>query len=517
MRMRQGMDRLWWLVCIVLFVLITGCQSGENGNANPVQGKGQGLTLLREPVKTVGSKDGAVQISVPESWTVEEKDYTYGSTRLVVNGNRYPVLLSIIQELQVDANEGMNLDTWEQELDATFDDVLVKDSRTTETDGVEGKERYIYRQIDGGIKEYAMQTFLEKEGAFYLIQITGPELAFTNDKEDLQKMMSTFKVLKPAEKEVFDNSNSKKIVSNDQSLQITVPTKWSELNTQYERIAELTLHDEDRYAQLLITRVFESDIKKGKAPQEIVDERFDSLQGMGNVEKTGWRHLTIDGQPAYQLEGYTDMKEEERWILITGLKKGNAYYIITITCPLSEYMSYKREYKRITDSFQVLKQVEKQKASHGLDQEKSKMFENKLPRMKIELTEGWKSLRLFDDGEIQAVHDGGDNTMFMSFAEDAAGLESMTLEDIYESYIDNVPLENPNWSKPKPIKIQGYEAIYFKGTGVGNGTKAMIFMAITRSSRQITQLMFVGQQDFMEANEDWFKKALTTYTESLEP
>lgn len=516
MRMRQGMDRLWWLAWIVLFVLISGCQSGENGDVNPVQEKEQGLTLLREPVKTVGSKDGTFQISVPESWTLEEKDYTYGSTRLVVNGNRYPVLLSIIQELQVDANEGMNLDTWEQELDAAFDDVLIKDSQTIETDGVKGKERYIYRQIDGGIKEYVMQTFLEKEGAFYLVQITGPELAFTNDKEDLQKLMSTFKVLKSAEKEVFDNSNSKKIVSKDQSLQITVPAKWSEFNTRYERIAELTLHDEDRYAQLIITRTFESDIKEGKAPQEIVDERFDSLQGIGNVEKTGYRYLTIDGQPAYQLEGYTDMKEEERWVMVTGLKKGNAYYIITITCPLSEYMSYKREYKRITDSFQVLKQVEKQKTSHLLGQEKSKVFEHKLPRMKIELTEGWKSLRLFDDGEIQAVHDGGDNTMFMSFAEDAAEFESVTMEDAYELYIESVALENPSWTEPEPIKIQGYEAIYFKGIGIGNGKKTMIITAITRSSRQFTQMIFTGEQDFMEANEDWFKKALTTYTETLE-
>ncbi|MMZ62194.1 hypothetical protein D1872_243890 [compost metagenome] len=262
--------------------------------------------------------------------------------------------------------------------------------------------------------------------------------------------------------------------------------------------------------------MFESDIKKGKAPQEIVDERFDSLQGIGNVEKTGYRHLTIDGQPAYQLEGYTDMKEEERWVMVTGLKKGNAYYIITITCPLSEYMSYKREYKRITDSFQVLKQVEKQKTSHLLGQEKSKVFKNKLPRMKIELTEGWKSLRLFDDGEIQAVHDGGDNTMFMSFAEDAAGLESVTMEDAYQLYIESLALENPSWTKPEPINIKGYEAIYFKGTGIFNGRRAMIITAITRSSRQFTQLIFTGEQDFMEANEDWFKKALTTYTETLD-
>lgn len=516
MRMRQGMDRLWWLACIVLFVLITGCQSGENGNANPVQGKEQGLTLLREPLKTVGSKDGTVQISVPESWWLDEGDHTYGSTRLVLHGygtNRTLVTLSIMQELRADASEGMTLEVWEKELDKEYASVDVQVVQTVEIDGVTAKERYIMR-IHNNATEYVMQTFLEKEDAFYLIEITGPE-ASSHPKEESRKLMSTFKVLKPAEKEQFIEYQSETIVNNDQSLQIKVPLKWNKMRTPYDQVAEFILHD-DRNAQLLVARVFESKMTEGKEPEAIVNERFDSLQLVGHGEKTGWRNLTIDGQPAYQLEGRTELEGEKRGVLMTGLKKGNAYYFLTVTCPPEDFVSHKREYKRIVDSFKVLKEVEEPNLSFDFSKEKSKVFKNKRASMKVELTEVWKEFKLFDDGEIELRHDGSDNTLFTAYAEDAAGLESVTMEDAYQLYIESLALENPSWTKPEPINIKGYEAIYFKGTGIFNGRRAMVIMAITRSSRQFTQMMFIGEQDFMEANEDWFKKALTTYKETLD-
>lgn len=514
MRMRQGMNRLWWLACIVLFVLITGCQSGENGNANPVQEKKQGLTLLREPVKTVGSKDGTVQISVPKSWWLDEGDHTYGSTRLVLHGygtNRTLVTLSIMQELRADASEGMTLEVWEKELDKEYASVDVQDVQTVEIDGVTAKERYIMR-VHNNATEYVMQTFLEKEGAFYLIEITGPG-ASSHPKEESRKLMSTFQVLKPAEKEQFVQSQSQTIVSENKSLQITVPLNWGEMESQYDQIAELILRD-DRTTQLMVTRVFESEIEQEKLTEKIVNERFNSLQLVGHSEKLGWRNLTIDGQPAYQLEGKSELEGTKRGVIITGLKKGNAYYFLTITCPLKDFSLYKREYKRIMDSFKVLKQVEKPKPSL-LNNENPKVFESIPPNMRIELTEKWKELSLFHDGQIQMLHEGGDNTMFMAIGEDAAGLASVTLEEAYELYIDSSVLQNSSWSKPEPIKIRNYDAIYFKGTGISNGRKAMVIMAITRTSRQCTQLIFVGEQEFMKANEDWFKKALTTYKEGL--
>ncbi|WP_334074269.1 MULTISPECIES: PsbP-related protein [Paenibacillus] len=478
--------------------------------------KEPGLALLREPVKTVGSKDGTVQISVPKSWWPDEEDHTYGSTRLVLHGNQTnltPVTLSIMQELLADASEGMNLEVWEKELDKEYESVDVQDVQTVEIDGVSAKERYIMR-VHNNVTDYAMQAFLEKEGAFYLIEIAGLG-ASSSPKEELRKLMSTFKVLKPAEKEQFIEYQSETVVNNDQSMQIKVPLKWNKMRTQYDQVAEFILHD-DRNAQLIVTRVFESKMTEGKEPEAIVNERFDSLQLVGHGEKTGWRNLTIDGRPAYQLEGRSELEGEKRGVLITGLKKGNAYYFLTVTCPPDDFVSHKREYKRIVDSFKVLKEVEEPNLSLGFIKEKTKVFKNKRASMKIELTEKWKEFKLFNDGEIEVRHDGSDNTLFTAYAEDATGLESVTMEDAYQLYIESLALENPSWTKPEPIKIKGNEAIYFKGTGIFNGRKAMVIMALTRSSRQFTQMMFTGEQDFMEANEDWFKKALTTYTETLD-
>ncbi|TVY03337.1 hypothetical protein [Cohnella terricola] len=498
-----------WIAVIAILILLTACTSDENERSGEAAAGISDFTLFREQTKTAMSKDETVQISVPEKWIIKE-DATQGNVRLVVDGVHYPAVISIIEELRADANEDMTLEKWVEELDTDTGSVIVSEERLLEIDGVPAKERLVKR--DNSPRCW-MQIFLEKETAFYLISIEGVDLTFSNDKEEIQKMTETFKVLKPAEKEVFNSSNSKTMVNDDQSLQITIPMNWRKASTEVSQIGEFIFKN-DRAAELLLLREFASGKTEETTLQEIVEGRFEYYKQFSQGEKKGQRELLIDGQPAYQLEGRCEYNGKTHGFLITALFKDNAYYVMMISSPLEDFLTYEREHKRIIESFQVLKRVEEQNKSLGMENEQPKVFDNKLASMKIELTEEWKLINIDQDAKIKAIHPG-DNTLFFAYGGKVSKNDAVTVKDLFELYISDSGLENPQWTKPKPIKIQSYDAIYFKGTGTSNGEKATVILAITLSSRQYAILLFAGKQDVMEANEAWFKKALTTYSERL--
>jgi len=498
-----------WIAVIAMLILLTACTSDEKEGSGEAAASIPDFTLFEKQTKTAMSKDKTVQISIPEDWTILE-EATQGNVRLVVDGERYPAVISIVEELRADANEDMTLEKWVEELGTDTGLVIISEERVLEIDGVPAKERLVTKNKTA---LYWMQTFLEKEGAFYLISIEGVPLTFSNYKEEFQKMTETFKVLKPAEKEVFNSSNSQTMVNDDQSLQITVPMDWRKARTEINQIGEFILKN-DRAAELLLMREFASGKTEETTLQEIVEGRFENYKEFYQGKKIGWRELLIDGQPAYQLEGRCEYKGDTHGLLITAFFKDNAYYVMMISSPVEDFLTYEREYKRVIESFQVLKRVEEQNKSLGMENEKPKVFDNKLASMKIELTEEWKIINIDQDAQLQAIHPG-DNTFFSAYGEKVSKDDTLTVEDLFELYISDSGLENPQWTKPKPIKIQSYDAIYIKGTGTSNGEKATVILAITLSSRQYTILMFAGKQDVMEANEAWFKKALTTYSERL--
>ncbi|GAA0134480.1 hypothetical protein YSY43_13200 [Paenibacillus sp. YSY-4.3] len=499
-----------WIAVIAMLILLTACTSAEKEISGEAAAKIPDFTLFDKQTKIVMSEDETVQISVPEDWIIAE-DATQGNVRLVVDGERYPAVISIVEELHADANEDMTLEKWAEELDTDTGLVMISEERILEIDGVRAKERLVAKKNNAG--RYWMQTFLEKEGAFYLISIEGAQVAFSNDKEEFQKMTETFKVLKPAEKEVFNSSNSQTMVNDDQSLQITVPLNWWEDKTDIKQIGEFTLKN-DQKAELLLIREFASGMTEETTLQEIVGGRFENFKEFQQGEMIGWRELLIDGQPAYQLEGRCEYKGETHGLLITALRKDNAYYLMVISSPVEDFLTYEREYKRVIESFQVLKKVEEQNKSLGMENEQPQVFDNKLASMKIELTEEWKKVNIDQDAQLQAMH-LGDNTVFFAYGEKVSEDFALTVEDLFELYISDSGLEILEWTKPEPIQIQAYDAIYFKGSGTVSGTKATVTLAITLSSRQYTLLMFIGKQDVMEANEAWYKKALTTYSERL--
>lgn len=500
-----------WFAVTTMLVLLAACTTVEKEISGEGAANISDFTLFDKQTRTVMSEDETVQITVPEDWITREVSMN-GNNRLVIHNDQASITLSIVQELHSEANDDMNLEKWENEFDANIGQTTVVDERTLEIDGVPARERSI-KYVENYSKHLWMQTFLEKDGAFYLISISIPESTYSLNKEELQKMTETFKVLKPAEKEVFDSSNSQTMTNDDQSLQITVPMNWREARTNINQVGEFILKN-DRKAELLLMREFASGKTEDTTLQEIVDGRFENYKQFHQGEMIGWRQLLIDGQPAYQVEGRCEYNGEDHGLLITALLKDNAYYVMVISSPVEDFLIYKREYKRILESFQVLKHVGEQSDSVAMDKEQSEVFDNKLASMKIELTAQWKKINLDQDAQLQAIHPG-DNTLFFAYGEQASEDDTLTLDDIYEYYISDSLLESPKWSKPEPIKIQDYDAIYFKGTGISNGTKATIIVAITRSSRQYTQLMFVGKQDVMEANEDWYKKAISTYSERL--
>lgn len=500
-----------WFAVMAMLILLTACTSIKKEMSGETTANIPEFMLFDKPTKTVLSEDETVQISVPGDWITREVSPN-GNNRLVTHNDEASIVLNIIQELHADANENMDLEKWTEEFNAEIGQITIIDERLLEIDGVPARERFI-KYVQNNSQYFWMQTFLDKDGAFYLISISISELSYSSNKEDLQKMTGTFKVLKPAEKEVFDSTNSQTMVNDDQSLQITVPLNWREARTDINQIGEFILKN-DRKAELLLMREFASGKTEETPLQEIVDGRFDYYKQFQQGEVIGWRQLLIDGQPAYQLEGRCEYKGETQGLLITALLKDNAYYVMMISSPVEDFLIYEREYKRIIESFQVLKKVEEQNKSLGMENEQPKVFDNKLAAMKIELTEEWKKINIDQDAQLQAIHPG-DNTWFYAYGEEASEDDALTVEDLYEFYINDSGLENPTWTKAEPIKIQEYDAIYFKGTGTSNGTKATVIVAITLSSRQYTLLMFAGKQDVMEANEAWFKKALTTYSERL--
>ncbi|MUG45858.1 hypothetical protein [Paenibacillus woosongensis] len=511
MKSMKLMKLMTWIAVMAMIILLTACTSAEKEISGEAAETIPEFTLFDKQTKNVMSEDETVQISVPENWITREVPLN-GNNRLVVHNDQASMILNIIQEHHEDVNEDMDLEKWAEEFYAEIGEVTILEERVPQIDGVAAREKFI-KFVQNNTNQFWMQTFLEKDGAFYLISIAISESSYSSNKEELQKMTETFKVLKPAEKEVFDSTNSQTMFNDDQSLQITVPLNWREARTDINQIGEFILKN-DRKAEFLLMREFASGKTEEITVQEVVDGRFENYKQFYQGEIIGSRELLIDGRPAYQLEGRCEYKGEKHGLLITALQKDNAYYVMMISSPIEDFLVYEREYKRVLESLHVLKKVEEQNKSHGMENEQPKVFDNKLASMKIELTEGWKKIDIDQDAQLQAIHPG-DNTWFYAYGEKVSEDDGLTVEDLFEFYSSDSGLENPRWMKPEPIKIQAYDAIYFKGTGTSEGTKATIIGAITLSSSQYTFLIFAGKQDVMEDNEAWFKKALTTYSERL--
>ncbi|ANS75528.1 hypothetical protein AWM70_13735 [Paenibacillus yonginensis] len=303
----------------------------------------------------------------------------------------------------------------------------------------------------------------------------------------------------------------------DGSLGLTFPQGWVR-DDNLNKAAVLGVSDRSKEKYCLIVRMPSNLLKDATLDsmrRKLLADTKVALQNYRFVENGD---ITIDGLPAKTVEFYGTARSVNVRYLAAVLEKDGTFYQIITWSTSDLFAGYKDEFKKVIQSFQIMKPNTKTSVLPVLGSAASdiSLVTSSDHHASITIPEGWsKDSGLASGADIQASHPSTEDYIVV-LREDRSGFSPNTTINDYSKLVSSnmkEAIQNAKQEIPEQITIGGLTALQYVITGEVDKVKISYLVTIIASKDHFTQVLMWTRSDLFEAKKQNYLYIVNTFRE----
>ncbi|GIP33310.1 hypothetical protein [Paenibacillus sp. J2TS4] len=329
---------------------------------------------------------------------------------------------------------------------------------------------------------------------------------------------------KGADKEETDSKSKvegKELKSQDESVQITVPSDWKE-NSTLNPQAILGAANLRKEKYVIAVPFAKSEFADSTTLDDFISVTNSNIELTATKMEVGEiKEVQIDDVSAKQTVIAAEVSGIQVRYLITYLEKGNRFYQLAAWTLDERYDEYEKEFSNVINSFRILNEnpdtaaVENSNSKKNL---KKVTLTDDEDWTEITLPGGWSQIHgLNEEASLQAsyITNASENYMVVLSEPKEDFEEGHTLSDYYdlimEMQLTDEVIGNSNYTDAVELEINGLPAVQFEVRGEVDKVKIAYLFTLVESESGFHQLIFWTNDQKLDENKQTYLDAINTF------